>query len=276
MIEIKYVSSNNKEYNLVGDRMRVTSGSFHKYKWKAKTREAEFGDTIDGFSKESVSYETTLTIRGPLEERKEFLNELRDSFEYDITHATPGRIYFGQYYINAYVTSSETGVSDIRSCWSKNEIEIYCPYPFWIYEKTFQILPQSSEQSLSGLDFPCDFPFDFAPAQSGILSLEIDHYAASHFQMHIYGPCTNPSVTINGYPYQIYTTLESGDYLIINSRNHTVVKYLANGTTANLYNSRAFKQSVFEKIPCGKLTVNWTGTFGFDLKLFLERSEPKW
>ena len=29
MIEIKYVCSNGKEYSLVGDRMRATSGYFH-------------------------------------------------------------------------------------------------------------------------------------------------------------------------------------------------------------------------------------------------------
>lgn len=276
MIEIKYVSSNNKEYNLVGNRMRVTSGNFHKYKWKAKTRETESGDVVYGFSKDSVSYNTTLTIRGSLEERKEFLNRLRDSFEYDILHVTPGRVYFGNYYINAYVISSETQASDIRSCWSKDEIEIYCPYPFWISEHNIKLLPNAAEQSSSGLDFPFDFPFDFAPRQSGVVTREIDHYTSSHFKMRFYGPCVDPVVKINGYPYQIYTTLKSGEYLEIDSRNHLVTKYLEDGTTENLYNSRSFKYSVFKKIPSVVLKFVWDGSFGIDLTLYLERSEPKW
>ena len=41
MIEIKYVCSNGKEYNLIGDRMRATSGSFHEYQWKSMTTDQQ-------------------------------------------------------------------------------------------------------------------------------------------------------------------------------------------------------------------------------------------
>lgn len=41
MIEIKYVCSNGKEYNLVGNRMRPTSGYFHEYEWKPMTTDQE-------------------------------------------------------------------------------------------------------------------------------------------------------------------------------------------------------------------------------------------
>lgn len=36
MIEVRYVSSNRKEYNLIGDKMRSTSGVFHDYEWDPK------------------------------------------------------------------------------------------------------------------------------------------------------------------------------------------------------------------------------------------------
>ena len=49
MIEIKYVSSNGEEYNLIGDRMRATSGYFHSYEWKASVTENTFGATVNEF-----------------------------------------------------------------------------------------------------------------------------------------------------------------------------------------------------------------------------------
>lgn len=93
--------------------------------------------------------------------------------------------------------------------------------------------------------------------------------------MRMYGPCTDPCVTINGHPYQIITTLESGEYLEVDSKAQTIIKYMENGTTSNLYNSRLFEYSVFKKIPCGESIINWNGTFGFELIVYMERSELK-
>ena len=53
--------------------------------------------------------------------------------------------------------------------------------------------------------------------------------------MVIYGPCVNPKVLMNGYPYEVLTTLEKNEYLIINSSEQTIMKYLSNGTIANLF-----------------------------------------
>ena len=93
---VRYVCSNGKEYNLIGDRMRATSGNFHKYEWKQNSTEIQFGDSVYGFTKESVKYSITLTMRGKLESRKAMIDELTDAFEYDVVNATPGRIYYGE------------------------------------------------------------------------------------------------------------------------------------------------------------------------------------
>lgn len=81
MIEIKYVCSNGKEYNLVGDRMRPTSGYFHDYEWKPMTTDQEIGADVYGFEKEPKTYQITLTFRGPLEERKAKMDELEGNID---------------------------------------------------------------------------------------------------------------------------------------------------------------------------------------------------
>ena len=47
MIEIKYVCSNGEEYNLIGDKMKATSGYFHEYEWKPNATEREMGATVN-------------------------------------------------------------------------------------------------------------------------------------------------------------------------------------------------------------------------------------
>lgn len=80
---------------------------------------------------------------------------------------------------------------------------------------------------------------------------------------------------MNGYPYEVLTTLEKNEYLIINSSEQTIMKF-SNGTTANLFDVRGYDYSVFKKIPSGLISVNWSGDFGIDLYVFLKRKEAAW
>ena len=79
MIEIKYVCSNGKEYNLVGDRMRPTSGYFHDYEWKPMTTDQEIGADVDRTGK----HEVTISGKGIHPEcdvDNEFIRKIRASY----------------------------------------------------------------------------------------------------------------------------------------------------------------------------------------------------
>ena len=54
------------------------------------------------------------------------------------------------------------------------------------------------------------------------------------------------------------------------------MKYRNNGVMVNLFDLRGKEFSVFEPIPGDVVTVTWNGSFGFDITLFEERSEPAW
>lgn len=146
----------------------------------------------------------------------------------------------------------------------------------WITVLKKRFFPQKEITADSGLDFACDFPFDFMNEKRGTVEIEVDHIIPSDFEMIIYGPCVNPKVLMNGYPYEVLTTLEKNEYLIINSSEQTIMKYLSNGTIANLFDVRGYDYSVFEKIPSGLISVNWSGDFGIDLYVFLKRKEAAW
>ena len=278
MIEIKYVCSNGEEYNLIGDKMRATSGYFHAYEWTPNTTEREMGVTVNAFTKEPVTYDITLTVRGKEKERKQILNKLTNAFEYDVVNLTPGRIYYGEYYIDGYVKKSSNEVSSENNSRTDCKIEIYCPYPFWSMEQQESFYPDSANKGkpYTFLDYPITYNYDYSRKSAGTQNWIIDHFRDNNFEMVIYGPCADPRILINGYPYQIYETLEAGEYILIASREKTITKHLRNGTVQNIFAKRAKDKSVFALIPSGVLTLNWSGEFGFDIKVYKERSVPEW
>lgn len=278
MIEIKYVCSNGEEYNLIGEKMRATSGYFHAYEWKPNTTEREMGVTVNAFAKEPVTYDITLTVRGKEKERKQILNKLTNAFEYDVVNLTPGRIYYGEYYIDGYVKKSSNEVSSENNSRTDCKIEIYCPYPFWSMEQQESFYPDSANKGkpYTFLDYPIKYNYDYSRKSAGTQNWIIDHFRDNNFEMAIYGPCADPRILINGYPYQIYETLEAGEYILIASREKTITKHLRNGTVQNIFAKRAKDKSVFALIPSGVLTINWSGEFGFDIKVYKERSVPEW
>lgn len=278
MIEIKYVCSNGEEYNLIGDKMKPTSGYFHSYEWNPNTTERKMGVTVNSFTKDPAVYEITLTVRGRVEERKEILDKITDAFERDVANLSPGRIYYGEYYTDCYIYKSSNEVSGENNSRTDCKVEIYCPYPFWCAEEKRSFFPISTEPKISSdyLDYPYDYSYDYTREKNGVQDWMIDHFQSSNFELIIYGPCTDPKITINNYPYQIFDTLSAGEYITVNSRTKTVTKNLGNGTMQNIFEKRAKDKSIFEPIPSGSLAVNWNGEFGFDFTVFKERSVPKW
>lgn len=278
MIEIKYVCSNGKEYNLVGNRMRPTSGYFHEYEWKPMTTDQEIGADVYGFEKEPKTYQITLTFRGPLEVRKAKMDELTNCFEYDVVNLTPGRIWFGNYYIDCYIKDMSSKVSSTRNCWTDMELGIYCPYPMWAEEESKSFYPDSADKGeiYNFLDYPYDYQYDYSKPLSGTEHWYVDHYRSSNFQMTIYGPCANPRIIIAGQVYQVYDTLEAHEYIVIDSRKKTIIKRLANGTEQNVFYKKATGNSIFTEIPSGDILINWSGEFGFDIVVYKERSVPEW
>lgn len=106
--------------------------------------------------------------------------------------------------------------------------------------------------------------------------LNNDHFAETDFRMLIYGPCTEPKIWIGDHLYHMAATLYDSEYIVIDSRKRTIVKYARNGVQENLFNKRDKENYIFKKIPNGKSAVKWNATFPFDVILFQERSEPPW
>ena len=86
----------------------------------------------------------------------------------------------------------------------------------------------------------------------------------------------NPKIHIAGHTYEVNCEIGADEYLTIDSLDKTIVLKKNDGTTVNCFNLRNRDSYIFQTIPQGKNVVLWDNSFGFDVILFEERSEPKW
>ncbi len=271
---LKYQSSSGEEFDLKTTALRTRTANYHDYSWQPQIKEQQYGDRVYRFDKEALYYDTILNIGGSVEQRRETLNNLHEAFDRDIFTMKPGRIIHGDYYIQCYITFSSTAYNHP---FTENELNIYCPYPFWIKENKYECLKQEDTAGANEfLDYPYDFDYDYMSGLTGQQSIENGGPGPAEYRLTMYGAASNPYISIDGEIIGVSTILQDGEYLVLDSREHTVYRHTITGEKINLYNNRTKDRSIFEKIASGQHSVVWPGTFGFDLIIFEERSEPKW
>ena len=263
-----------EEINLVAYPFKMVTGTFLNYNWSYSTRNRR----IVGFNRDVAERQFTLFVYGSTAvEYAANWKRLHDIFDRDVVEMTPGKLYFGDYYLTIYIFSNEktkwerglyrcqnifTAVTD-KACWYRDKVIEYYPL-------------EDDEQGSGWLDFTFDFPFDFMAPVHGVTTLNNDVVLPAEFRLLIYGPAANPYISVGGHIYRVYTTVNAGELLIIDSRDRTVIRRLSTGTEINEFNNRDKDSSIFAQIPAGSSQLIWPGTFGMNLTLYQERSEPEW
>lgn len=270
---IKYVNSKGEAITLNEGRIRLKDAVFADYEWSYEIKKRRFGAEVTRFTKAEKIYNLTFALKGTETQKKEKLEEFYRIVEYDVVSNKPGKLYKNEEYVNCFIVASKTVP---QKFYCEKTVKVLCPYPLWNKEKKSSYPIFDGNESNNFLNFPFNFPFNFTSGQKGISVLENDHYTDANFKVTIYGPAVNPVINIGGYPYEVNTTVEANEYLVIDSTKNTVTRTLTDGTTVDEYNSRSFENSVFRPIPPGNNSVLWSGDFGWDITLYQERSEPKW
>lgn len=273
-VNLRYVASSGRSYNLRSNTLRALSTTiFHKWKWDVKAVNLQYGARVTAFTRPAAVYEAALALFGLSEDNQALLDALHDDFELDVRNMTPGRLTWNDYYIECYAQESTTKPNN--NIIANNTVKFYCPYPFWIKEETKSFFGQSSGTTETFLDYPYDYDYDYFSGGSGSATWQTDFPFKSDFRMVIYGPAVNPRIVINDQVYQILDVLETSEHVVIDSKRGTIEKTTASGQKVNAFDLRNKAESVFEQIPAKTLSLSWPGTFGFDLTLYEERSEPR-
>lgn len=274
---LKYINSKGKEIDFLG-YIRLKEGNFSSYEWEYESVEQRFGISITQFKKSAKSFELTALFTGSVKNRKDSLNLFTNTVEYDVLRNTAGKLIHGDDYINCFIVASSNEPQKGNNSTQKT-FTVLAPYPFWIEEASHSFFPIAAGKATGFLDYNYDYEYDYTQAATRNEVWNVEHYAPCKFKMIVYGPVSNPRIVINNNIYEVETSLDSNEYLVIDSfknQKKTITKITNSGQQLNILNSRYKQSSVFEPISPENMNVNWNGQFGFDLTLYLERSEPKW
>ena len=283
---VQYISSRGNVFNLLDfDSAKLQAANFHDYSWDKDVVKRQFGELVSRFTKKAQSYDCTFKFRGSPNYRRQLIEALHFETEYDIVHGKLGRIVWGSDYIECFMVTSKTNPEDEGLVYTENKAKFYCPYPFWIEEQLIEIYPSDNsfiDEDAKGYEPSVGrygYPYGYS-AGSNSLSIEVDHYAPCDFKLIAYGPTTSVSFTINNDIHEVDYGLRANQYMVIDSRQNTPLNrqcYVVDesGRITNVFDYRNPEHELFKKIPSGNIVLTYAKTYGIQLTLFKERSEPR-
>lgn len=284
---VKYKSSNGEEFDLLTfEGLKIKEANFHKYKWSANFTGRNFGGILTGFSREPTEFEIKFYFRGNLKNRKDKIEKFHFCTEYDVLHETPGRIIWGDDYIDGFFIAVDTQPVEDGGQYTEDTTTFLSLYPAWIEEKKVTIHPNETTPGPDdhkgypeNRSFSYPYKYSYSLGENAT-NVEIDHYSSSNFKLTVYGPAENVNLTIAGHTYSVNYPLLSNQYMVIDSRPTTkpedrcyVVK--ADGEKVNTFDYRNPAHSIFEPIPPGNFVINYPREYGIELIIYIERSEPR-
>lgn len=275
MIQEKLIYKNhlNETFDLTANGLFVEHSDLYDYNWKVTQKNKK----LAGLSREPASRSLPVVILCHTEaEGTAARNRLFEVAEKDVLAQKPGRLMAGEYYLKCYITGSKKENYLITRRHMRTELTVFSDQPFWVKESTFRFLPAARTRAADNhLDMPHDWPVDYT-SDARLTELLQDGFADCGFRMVFYGPCTAPAVYVGGHKYQVHTTVQAGEYLTVDSNGKTVVLTTNTGEQASCFADRDREAYLFRPISPGVNKITWDGSFGFDITLLEERSEPKW
>lgn len=283
-MNVTYISSDGKSYPLtVSMRMRLKDANFHSYAWMASATARQYGDRITLWRKEAAKYDATIVFRGTHAQRKAKIDDFHTSIERDCFYNSPGKLVWGGWYIYCFVISSSTYPADNDLCSTANDVEIYCPYPFWIAEQYINVDPTGGASLLSTdkrYDPEYQYTYSYMAVNDTSRQIYIDHYAPCDFRAVLYGPQDNFNVSIGNVHLLVNHAIPAGGYMVVDTRQDIPADkhcYLvAGGTETNCFNDRNPTTTLLDKVEPGSVVVTYNRHTRLELTIYRERSEPAW
>ena len=208
-------------------------------------------------------------------EAKAVKNRLCDITEADIAAKIPGKVFVGDYYTTGWIVSSKKSNYMPNPKYTRLGLALVSDDPAWYRDTLHSFTKASNSPAADGAGYPYDFPYDYTNP-TNTRNIMCESVGGNAFRLVIYGKADNPTVDIGGHTYAVNGTINSGETLTIDSLNKTITLTTATGKKVNWFDRRNRASYIFEPIPAGQNTVNWDGTFGFDLTVIEKRSEPRW
>lgn len=205
-------------------------------------------------------------------------NELYDASAIDVDFEKPGRLYIGEWYMPGYIVESKKDRYWYTGTAADYELSFLPVDQRWTMEHDYSFRATSGGD---GLNYPHGYPYDYA-APSSVGVLDSPSAMPSPARITVFGPASNPRITIGGNRYEVDAEVPAGGLLIIDGIERKITVRTEYGIEENAFGKRVGKQKagcgtfVFEPVPPGSSIVSWDGSFCFGVRLFEQRDERRW
>lgn len=199
--------------------------------------------------------------------------------EADVLAATCGTLEFHGYSLTCLPVAASLDAWWFDEGIEEREVALLVPRPMWCRDVTHQFVPEDDDTSVD-LDYAYDYAHDWKRGHAGD-TLEVDTIGEAEFRLVVYGQADSPGVTIAGNTYKVNVTVADGSRLELDTRDKTIVVVDGQGSVTNAFDARERGRRgegsyAFQPLPRGLLEVDSPGTFGFDVIVHDERTEPAW
>ena len=273
-MEVYYINTNNTRIDLLSAPYYISATDFFNYEWSYDDENRKIKKFYRDVTEKTVEMDV---IADTYDEYCSALNALLDVFEVDIVKNQRGKLYFNDFYLECNIFKSEKELDSYVVPRGKIELGIACDKTKWIKEETysFYMTNTDTQELASNKIYSYQYPYVYGAA-GGQGSVRNNGVIENDILIRIYGPATNPLVTIGGNIYQVNTILESNERLEINTLNQTCYKISPYGDKTNCFNDRDKSRQLYVKLQPEASTVVWNNSFNFDIVVFNARSEPAW
>lgn len=274
--KMKYINSRGQTITFGEPPYFANYSDFRDYKWSYSTD--TYGKRLDSFSRGVTVKKLPVVIKssGDCTEAK---NNLYNIIEYDVLYNSKGKLFIGDYYMEGFFFASDKSKFLESSSMTNLQLEFVSEDGAWKRKESRKFLYAEDENGGGSdekwLTYPYDYLYDYK-AGSDVLLLNNTSAFECDFIMRIYGQCTDPVVTIGNNDYSVSCTVYTNEFLEINSKEKTVIRYKPDGTAIDEFNNRSREGNAFMKIPAGQNVLRHNVSHGIDIELIDERSEPLW
>lgn len=267
--KITHTNSNNETLDFTALGILVNYNDLRDYEWGIKTK----NDKITGFYKGVVKKTIPFVFCVDEHEADEIKNRFYEHFEIDVLQKRKGYFEINGYKYYCFAVKSVKSNYLINKRHLRINVGIATDDSNWIKETAYTA-DFSSSSARTVTKYPFTYSFTYSAPKS--VNIVNDTFTDTNMIVRIYGRCTNPIVNISDNTYQLYVTLNAGEYAEIDTFKRTITKYSTNGVQSNIFNARNKSHDTFRKIPQGSFDITTIGVEKVDVVLIDRRSEPKW
>lgn len=204
---------------------------------------------------------------------------LRRAADRDVHDGTPGSFEIdGRWSQRAYVLEFEPDV--IYRGLVTGSLSIALLDGAWRRPHVIELRPGGAASD--GKGHPYAYPYSYGLAE-GVGRIVSVGSMPGPVSITVYGPATDPSVTIGGNRFAVKCSVPSGGHLVIDGISLTVELVNAYGQRENRLadavrgSGRGGGEYIFEEVGGdGEVLVSWPGTFGADVTWWEQEGEPPW